>query len=424
MQSHLKTCPHCNAQLSELAQICIDCGYSFTLDKLLKSSMGSRLAERFFNMFKVSGKAVFKLILLLLLIALGYGGYHFYKEYGLDYWNYKYDIANGEYATAVRRDVRDSKLWNVCAKISSESGSDRPYFTFYYSSVDGKSQFQVKKGAGKDILYGVETTEKVSVASIKDQVSISAHEVLFALLNMNPDNIGTLAADFDLLGEKDRSKVIKFLRKAPKEIPLEKLMSGLKVMISKESNDNNKDELRAIAEIVEKKIELNEKSAKIMAVGKARQNFMNCFRYLSNGSQSEKIAALTTLLRYPLSAGRRRFNLLEIVLQSEKRSLDARCIAAWMLAGYVGSKYHSQALELLERVKAGAPEKLQSYVKLASQMYLFKLGSKGINVPGTKIILVPVLVQDMQNPVLLKNLIWCLNLRYLVVITQKYVIKK
>ena len=80
--------------------------------------------------------------------------------------------------------------------------------------------------------------------------------------------------------------------------------------------------------------------------------------YLSHGSKPEKAASINALLNKPLlSESRRRFGLLEIVIQSDKRSVDARCMAAWLLAGYNGSKMHSEALGLLKSAKEDAPEK-------------------------------------------------------------------
>ena len=87
MQKHLKTCPNCNAKLSELAQICIDCGYSFTLDKMLKTNLSSRISGNIADFLRNSGKAVFYIILLLIIAGIGYGGYFCYKEYGLNYFD-------------------------------------------------------------------------------------------------------------------------------------------------------------------------------------------------------------------------------------------------------------------------------------------------------------------------------------------------
>jgi ribosomal protein L40E len=402
LQKHLKICPHCNAQLSELAQICIDCGYSFTLDKVLKTSIGSRLTERIIDNFRLSGKAVFYIILLLLLAGIGYSGFYFYKEYGLGYWDYKIEISDSSLATSVRHEVRDSELWKICIKLAKESGRSRPFFVFELKTVEDKKQFKVNYGNTKTELYGVETTDKITAMSLKDQTAVAALETLSYLIKQKPENMAVLADNFKLLPENEKQKIFKFLQKEPEGIPLENLLFGVKIMIPGEKDEKMLAELTRFKELLEKKIEIKKKSLRLKLTGKTRDDFLSYFKYLSSGNATEKAAALTTLMRYPFKSSRKkRLNLLEIVIQSKKRSLEAKCFAAWMLAGFVGSKYQTEALEILEQTKPDAPEKLQNYIGLASQMFLYKLSDEGFVASTAGLVLVPVLLKNVNPPVLL-----------------------
>ncbi len=402
IQKHLKECPNCKAQLSELAQICVDCGYSFTLDKVLKTSFGSKLYDRIVDNVRISRKAMFRIILVLFLAVMVYYGHHAYNEYGLGYWNYKINISDDSLATIVRHEVRDSNLWKICTDLAQAADKSRPYFTFALSEVDGAKSFSLRYDGEEKPVFEVNPTGVITPEYLKNKTAEAALEVLSHMIKQNPGNMVVLAKNFKLLPDNYKKDIFNFLKREPEGMPLTDILSGINIMIKDEKSEPMLTDLTNFSKLLENKIEIQRKAKELKSSGKLRSDLLSCFNYFSKGETVEKAAALSSLMRYPLkSANKERLNLLEIVVKSTKRSLDARCLAAWMLSGYVGSEYHKDAMAILEKAKTDAPEKLITYIDFARQMFDYDLSRDGFAFPGTSVAFVPVLVNTPQQPVLL-----------------------